>query len=163
MFIKRSEVEEVDFAGWLCKTMGLNQPSTPTRIAAWAATESRRPPSPRTPIHLCWCQPLLSCLWRKKDSPCTQKPHEEVCIQAALALLSKEPLSFFSWLILSWSWVLILMVTVIYTCSQLNRNLSSKVQNSSSMSSISSQISSFQNIASLHLSLNDFNGIECVW
>lgn len=34
MFIKRSEVEEVDFAGWLCKTMGLNQPSTPTRIAA---------------------------------------------------------------------------------------------------------------------------------
>ncbi|XP_075895718.1 dual specificity mitogen-activated protein kinase kinase 2a [Nelusetta ayraudi] len=30
-FIKRSEVEEVDFAGWLCKTMGLNQPSTPTR------------------------------------------------------------------------------------------------------------------------------------
>ncbi|CAJ1072040.1 dual specificity mitogen-activated protein kinase kinase 2b [Xyrichtys novacula] len=32
-FIKRSEVEEVDFAGWLCKTMGLNQPRTPTRIA----------------------------------------------------------------------------------------------------------------------------------
>ncbi|KAG7488043.1 hypothetical protein MATL_G00029790 [Megalops atlanticus] len=32
-FIKRSEVEEVDFAGWLCKTMGLNQPSTPTRSA----------------------------------------------------------------------------------------------------------------------------------
>ncbi|KAJ8274102.1 hypothetical protein COCON_G00087270 [Conger conger] len=32
-FIKRSEVEEVDFAGWLCKTMGLNQPSTPTRTA----------------------------------------------------------------------------------------------------------------------------------
>uniref|UniRef100_A0AAY4EVI5 Dual specificity mitogen-activated protein kinase kinase 2 n=1 Tax=Denticeps clupeoides TaxID=299321 RepID=A0AAY4EVI5_9TELE len=32
-FIKRSEVEEVDFAGWLCKTMGLKQPSTPTRIA----------------------------------------------------------------------------------------------------------------------------------
>eukprot|EP00066_Takifugu_rubripes_P023689 XP_011612955.1 PREDICTED: dual specificity mitogen-activated protein kinase kinase 2 isoform X2 [Takifugu rubripes] len=30
-FIKRSEVEEVDFAGWLCKTMGLKQPSTPTR------------------------------------------------------------------------------------------------------------------------------------
>ncbi|XP_019936739.1 dual specificity mitogen-activated protein kinase kinase 2a isoform X2 [Paralichthys olivaceus] len=30
-FIKRSEVEEVDFAGWLCKTMELNQPSTPTR------------------------------------------------------------------------------------------------------------------------------------
>ncbi|KAM6921540.1 dual specificity mitogen-activated protein kinase kinase 2a [Xenentodon cancila] len=30
-FIKRSEVEVVDFAGWLCKTMGLNQPSTPTR------------------------------------------------------------------------------------------------------------------------------------
>ncbi|XP_023832835.1 dual specificity mitogen-activated protein kinase kinase 2b [Salvelinus sp. IW2-2015] len=30
-FIKRSEVEEMDFAGWLCKTMGLNQPSTPTR------------------------------------------------------------------------------------------------------------------------------------
>uniref|UniRef100_A0A8C8FG86 Protein kinase domain-containing protein n=1 Tax=Oncorhynchus tshawytscha TaxID=74940 RepID=A0A8C8FG86_ONCTS len=29
-FIKRSEVEEVDFACWLCKTMGLNQPSTPT-------------------------------------------------------------------------------------------------------------------------------------
>ncbi|XP_061593668.1 dual specificity mitogen-activated protein kinase kinase 2a [Cololabis saira] len=32
-FIKRSEVEVVDFAGWLCKTMGLNQPSTPTRCA----------------------------------------------------------------------------------------------------------------------------------
>ncbi|KAG8519098.1 Dual specificity mitogen-activated protein kinase kinase 2 [Galemys pyrenaicus] len=32
-FIKRSEVEEVDFAGWLCKTLRLNQPSTPTRIA----------------------------------------------------------------------------------------------------------------------------------
>uniref|UniRef100_A0A8B9HPQ2 Dual specificity mitogen-activated protein kinase kinase 2 n=1 Tax=Astyanax mexicanus TaxID=7994 RepID=A0A8B9HPQ2_ASTMX len=30
-FIKRAEVEEVDFAGWLCRTMGLNQPSTPTR------------------------------------------------------------------------------------------------------------------------------------
>uniref|UniRef100_A0A8C7RY47 Dual specificity mitogen-activated protein kinase kinase 2 n=1 Tax=Oncorhynchus mykiss TaxID=8022 RepID=A0A8C7RY47_ONCMY len=30
-FIKRAEVEEVDFAGWMCKTMGLNQPSTPTR------------------------------------------------------------------------------------------------------------------------------------
>ncbi|KAF3834951.1 hypothetical protein F7725_027509 [Dissostichus mawsoni] len=30
-FIKRSEVEEVDFAGWMCKTLGLNQPSTPTR------------------------------------------------------------------------------------------------------------------------------------
>ncbi|EQB77610.1 dual specificity mitogen-activated protein kinase kinase 2 [Camelus ferus] len=33
-FIKRSEVEEVDFAGWLCKTLRLNQPSTPTRSAA---------------------------------------------------------------------------------------------------------------------------------
>ncbi|XP_062843441.1 dual specificity mitogen-activated protein kinase kinase 2b [Trichomycterus rosablanca] len=32
-FIKRAEVEEVDFAGWLCKTMGLNQPSTPTRTS----------------------------------------------------------------------------------------------------------------------------------
>uniref|UniRef100_A0A3Q1BR41 Dual specificity mitogen-activated protein kinase kinase 2 n=2 Tax=Amphiprion ocellaris TaxID=80972 RepID=A0A3Q1BR41_AMPOC len=32
-FIKRSEAEEVDFAGWLCRTMGLNQPSTPTRPA----------------------------------------------------------------------------------------------------------------------------------
>uniref|UniRef100_A0A7N6BLS5 Dual specificity mitogen-activated protein kinase kinase 2 n=1 Tax=Anabas testudineus TaxID=64144 RepID=A0A7N6BLS5_ANATE len=32
-FIKRSEAEEVDFAGWLCKTMELNQPSTPTRTA----------------------------------------------------------------------------------------------------------------------------------
>ncbi|KAJ8792933.1 hypothetical protein J1605_003901 [Eschrichtius robustus] len=32
-FIKRSEVEEVDFAGWLCKTLRLNQPSTPTRTA----------------------------------------------------------------------------------------------------------------------------------
>uniref|UniRef100_A0A8C7JKN9 Dual specificity mitogen-activated protein kinase kinase 2 n=1 Tax=Oncorhynchus kisutch TaxID=8019 RepID=A0A8C7JKN9_ONCKI len=32
-FIKRSEVEEVDFACWLCKTMGLNQPSTPTCTA----------------------------------------------------------------------------------------------------------------------------------
>lgn len=34
-FIKRSEVEEVDFAGWLCKTIGLNQPSTPTQTAEW--------------------------------------------------------------------------------------------------------------------------------
>uniref|UniRef100_A0A5F8GLW3 Dual specificity mitogen-activated protein kinase kinase 2 n=1 Tax=Monodelphis domestica TaxID=13616 RepID=A0A5F8GLW3_MONDO len=32
-FIKRSEVEEVDFAGWLCKTLRLNQPSTPTHTA----------------------------------------------------------------------------------------------------------------------------------
>ncbi|XP_043911434.1 dual specificity mitogen-activated protein kinase kinase 2 isoform X1 [Protopterus annectens] len=32
-FIRRSEVEEVDFAGWLCKTMGLKRPSTPTRTA----------------------------------------------------------------------------------------------------------------------------------
>ncbi|KAH0620101.1 hypothetical protein JD844_014703 [Phrynosoma platyrhinos] len=29
-FIKRSEADEVDFAGWLCSTIGLNQPSTPT-------------------------------------------------------------------------------------------------------------------------------------
>ncbi len=34
-FIKRSEVEEVDFAGWLCKMMGLNQPSTPTQTTEW--------------------------------------------------------------------------------------------------------------------------------
>lgn len=34
-FIKRAEVEEVDFAGWLCKTMGLHQPSTPTHSAEW--------------------------------------------------------------------------------------------------------------------------------
>ncbi|KAG8594264.1 hypothetical protein GDO81_001133 [Engystomops pustulosus] len=30
-FIKRAEIQEVDFAGWLCKTLGLRQPSTPTR------------------------------------------------------------------------------------------------------------------------------------
>ncbi|XP_028627448.1 dual specificity mitogen-activated protein kinase kinase 2 isoform X2 [Grammomys surdaster] len=30
-FIKRSEGEEVDFAGWLCRTLRLKQPSTPTR------------------------------------------------------------------------------------------------------------------------------------
>lgn len=29
-FIKTSEAEEVDFAGWLCSTIGLNQPATPT-------------------------------------------------------------------------------------------------------------------------------------
>uniref|UniRef100_A0A8C1JSX0 Dual specificity mitogen-activated protein kinase kinase 1 n=2 Tax=Cyprinus carpio TaxID=7962 RepID=A0A8C1JSX0_CYPCA len=29
-FIKNSEAEEVDFAGWLCSTIGLNQPATPT-------------------------------------------------------------------------------------------------------------------------------------
>eukprot|EP00063_Salmo_salar_P051066 XP_014025901.1 PREDICTED: dual specificity mitogen-activated protein kinase kinase 1 [Salmo salar] len=29
-FIKLSEAEEVDFAGWLCSTIGLNQPVTPT-------------------------------------------------------------------------------------------------------------------------------------
>ncbi|EMP36019.1 Dual specificity mitogen-activated protein kinase kinase 1, partial [Chelonia mydas] len=33
VFIKRSEAEEVDFAGWLCSTIGLNQPSTPTHAA----------------------------------------------------------------------------------------------------------------------------------
>ncbi|XP_048723352.1 dual specificity mitogen-activated protein kinase kinase 1 isoform X2 [Lepidochelys kempii] len=33
VFIKRSEAEEVDFAGWLCSTTGLNQPSTPTHAA----------------------------------------------------------------------------------------------------------------------------------
>lgn len=32
-FIKRSDAEEVDFAGWLCSTIGLNQPSTPTHAA----------------------------------------------------------------------------------------------------------------------------------
>ncbi|KAL8197417.1 UNVERIFIED_CONTAM: Dual specificity mitogen-activated protein kinase kinase 1 [Gekko kuhli] len=31
-FIKRSDAEEVDFAGWLCSTVGLNQPSTPTHV-----------------------------------------------------------------------------------------------------------------------------------
>uniref|UniRef100_A0A672J6R0 Dual specificity mitogen-activated protein kinase kinase 1 n=1 Tax=Salarias fasciatus TaxID=181472 RepID=A0A672J6R0_SALFA len=29
-FIKQSEAEEVDFAGWLCSTIGLSQPVTPT-------------------------------------------------------------------------------------------------------------------------------------
>uniref|UniRef100_A0A672NR89 Dual specificity mitogen-activated protein kinase kinase 1 n=1 Tax=Sinocyclocheilus grahami TaxID=75366 RepID=A0A672NR89_SINGR len=29
-FIKSSEAEEVDFAAWLCSTIGLNQPATPT-------------------------------------------------------------------------------------------------------------------------------------
>uniref|UniRef100_A0A8D3CK12 Dual specificity mitogen-activated protein kinase kinase 1 n=1 Tax=Scophthalmus maximus TaxID=52904 RepID=A0A8D3CK12_SCOMX len=29
-FIKQSEAEQVDFAGWLCSTIGLNQPVTPT-------------------------------------------------------------------------------------------------------------------------------------
>uniref|UniRef100_A0AAV2L3T4 Dual specificity mitogen-activated protein kinase kinase 1 n=1 Tax=Knipowitschia caucasica TaxID=637954 RepID=A0AAV2L3T4_KNICA len=29
-FIRKSEAEQVDFAGWLCSTIGLNQPSTPT-------------------------------------------------------------------------------------------------------------------------------------
>ncbi|XP_064846278.1 dual specificity mitogen-activated protein kinase kinase 1 [Oncorhynchus masou masou] len=29
-FIKQLEAEEVDFAGWLCSTIGLNQPVTPT-------------------------------------------------------------------------------------------------------------------------------------
>ncbi|KAK2086670.1 Dual specificity mitogen-activated protein kinase kinase 1 [Saguinus oedipus] len=32
-FIKRSDAKEVDFAGWLCSTIGLNQPSTPTHAA----------------------------------------------------------------------------------------------------------------------------------
>lgn len=39
-FIKRAEVEEVDFAGWMCKTMGLHQPSTPTHSAEWALAHS---------------------------------------------------------------------------------------------------------------------------
>uniref|UniRef100_A0A674MVX2 Dual specificity mitogen-activated protein kinase kinase 1 n=1 Tax=Takifugu rubripes TaxID=31033 RepID=A0A674MVX2_TAKRU len=33
-FIKRSEAEQVDFAGWLCSTIGLNQPGTPTHGTA---------------------------------------------------------------------------------------------------------------------------------
>ncbi|XP_069766827.1 dual specificity mitogen-activated protein kinase kinase 1 isoform X1 [Narcine bancroftii] len=33
-FIKRSEAEKVDFAGWLCTTIGLKQPSTPTHTPA---------------------------------------------------------------------------------------------------------------------------------
>ncbi|KAG8012686.1 Dual specificity mitogen-activated protein kinase kinase 1, partial [Nibea albiflora] len=33
-FIKQSEAEQVDFAGWLCSTIGLNQPSTPTHGTA---------------------------------------------------------------------------------------------------------------------------------
>lgn len=48
-FIKRSEVEEVDFAGWLCKTMGLNQPSTPTRGTEWTG-----PHCPDTPLGLAY-------------------------------------------------------------------------------------------------------------
>ncbi|MBZ3881977.1 Dual specificity mitogen-activated protein kinase kinase 2 [Sciurus carolinensis] len=32
-FIKRSEAEEVNFAGWLCRTLRLNQRSTPMRTA----------------------------------------------------------------------------------------------------------------------------------
>lgn len=35
-FIKTSEAEEVDFAGWLCSTIGLNQPATPTHsVGMW--------------------------------------------------------------------------------------------------------------------------------
>uniref|UniRef100_A0AAZ3R4D1 Dual specificity mitogen-activated protein kinase kinase 2 n=1 Tax=Oncorhynchus tshawytscha TaxID=74940 RepID=A0AAZ3R4D1_ONCTS len=49
-FIKRSEVEEVDFACWLCKTMGLNQPSTPTCTARLdthsVACGRKQPPQP---------------------------------------------------------------------------------------------------------------------
>eukprot|EP00064_Thunnus_orientalis_P004204 superscaffoldBa00000375_g4215 len=33
-FIKQSEAEQVDFAGWLCSTIGLNQPVTPTHGTA---------------------------------------------------------------------------------------------------------------------------------
>ena len=29
-FVKNSEVERIDFAGWVCQTMGLD-PSTPTK------------------------------------------------------------------------------------------------------------------------------------
>lgn len=48
-FIKRSEVGGVDFAGWLCKTMNLKQPSTPTRGTEW-----RRPHCPGVPLgHAC--------------------------------------------------------------------------------------------------------------
>uniref|UniRef100_A0A8C5MX16 Dual specificity mitogen-activated protein kinase kinase 2 n=1 Tax=Leptobrachium leishanense TaxID=445787 RepID=A0A8C5MX16_9ANUR len=32
-FLKRDEIQEVDFAGWLCKTLGLRQPSNPMRSA----------------------------------------------------------------------------------------------------------------------------------
>lgn len=31
-FVKRSEAEEVDFAGWVCQTMGLD-PSTSTKVS----------------------------------------------------------------------------------------------------------------------------------
>nr|XP_049580113.1 dual specificity mitogen-activated protein kinase kinase 1 isoform X2 [Syngnathus scovelli] len=33
-FIRQSEAEQVDFAGWLCTTIGLNQPGTPTHGSA---------------------------------------------------------------------------------------------------------------------------------
>ncbi|XP_077601035.1 dual specificity mitogen-activated protein kinase kinase 1-like isoform X1 [Stigmatopora nigra] len=33
-FIRKSEAEHVDFAGWLCTTIGLNQPGTPTHGSA---------------------------------------------------------------------------------------------------------------------------------
>ncbi|XP_077453119.1 dual specificity mitogen-activated protein kinase kinase 1 isoform X2 [Stigmatopora argus] len=33
-FIRKSEAEHVDFAGWLCTTIGLNQPGTPTHRSA---------------------------------------------------------------------------------------------------------------------------------
>ncbi|KAM7003557.1 dual specificity mitogen-activated protein kinase kinase 1 isoform 2-T2 [Tautogolabrus adspersus] len=33
-FIKQSDAEQVDFAGWLCSTIGLNQPVTPTHGTA---------------------------------------------------------------------------------------------------------------------------------
>ncbi|XP_023227945.1 dual specificity mitogen-activated protein kinase kinase 1-like isoform X2 [Centruroides sculpturatus] len=32
-FVKRSETEEIDFAGWVCQTMGLD-PSTPTKLSS---------------------------------------------------------------------------------------------------------------------------------
>ncbi|KAF3854871.1 hypothetical protein F7725_022926 [Dissostichus mawsoni] len=34
-FYQQSEAEQVDFAGWLCSTIGLNQPLTPTTVQQW--------------------------------------------------------------------------------------------------------------------------------
>lgn len=56
-FIKRSDAEEVDFAGWLCSTIGLNQPSTPTHAAGVWAFEKQQSRSPAQ-----WPAMLLSGL-----------------------------------------------------------------------------------------------------
>lgn len=72
-FIKNSEAEEVDFAGWLCSTIGLNQPATPTHsVGMWkqpyffkptvgvsSPSKSPIPPRGQQQTTASWIHPVL--------------------------------------------------------------------------------------------------------